>query len=184
MTDVVTINRSNYKFKTIGELGVKPKKIQYNTLLSAIPTDWKAKLIKGEETNLQGKKFQIQHLRIDLQKLWTKIIYQNLAYRKHIPTAENKWFQYYPFLETNNSSSVHSLPSVITSDLKLQSFQNSTTHHYFTCNSKMVLCAVTLDMSFVQCLNRKYRKVNKTMLLNSACIVPLCTNVNKWLAVK
>ena len=28
-------------------------------------------------------------------------------------------------------------------------------------NSKMVCCAVTLDTSFAQCLNREYRTVNK-----------------------
>ena len=45
--------------------------------------------------------------------------------------------------------------------------------------SKMVRCAVTLDTSFVQCLNREHRMVDKTTLLNSACIVPWRTNVNK-----
>ena len=44
--------------------------------------------------------------------------------------------------------------------------------------SKMVRCAVTLDTSFAQCWNRKYRMVNKTTLLNSVCIIPLRTNVN------
>ena len=45
-------------------------------------------------------------------------------------------------------------------------------------NSKMVRCAVTLNMSFAQCWNCEYRTVNKTTLLNSACIVPSRTNVN------
>ena len=46
-------------------------------------------------------------------------------------------------------------------------------------NSKMVGCAVNVDTSFAQCWNREYRTVNKTTLLNSACIVPSRTNVNK-----
>ena len=50
--------------------------------------------------------------------------------------------------------------------------------------SKMVRCAVTLNMSFAQCWNHRNRMVNKTTLLNSACIVPLRTNVSKQLAVK
>ena len=54
----------------------------------------------------------------------------------------------------------------------------------FRMYSKIVHCAVTLDMSFAQCWNREYRTVNKTTLLNSACIVPSHTNVNKQLAVK
>ena len=125
--DLATNNRSNYRFKTIGELEVELKKsiscLQYNALLSAIPTDWKTKLLKGEETNLQGKEFQIQHLRIDVKKLSNKTIYQSLAYSKCSPTAKNKWVEYYPFLETINWSNVYILPSIITSDLKLRSFQ-------------------------------------------------------------
>ena len=74
--DLVTNNRSNHRFKTIGELEVELKNsiscLQYNALISAIPTDWKTKLLKGEETNIQGKKFQIQHLRIDAKKLLNK----------------------------------------------------------------------------------------------------------------
>ena len=50
--------------------------------------------------------------------------------------------------------------------------------------SKMVGCAVNVDTSFAQCWNREYRTVNKTMLLNSACIVPSHTNVNKQLGVE
>ena len=55
---------------------------------------------------------------------------------------------------------------------------------FFIIDSKIVRCAVTLDTSFAQCRNREYRMVNKIMLLNSACIVPLCKNVNKQLMVK
>ena len=51
-------------------------------------------------------------------------------------------------------------------------------------DSKMVRCAVTLDTSFAQRQNREYKTVNKTMLLNSACIVPWHTNMNKQLKVK
>ena len=40
----------------------------------------------------------------------------------------------------------------------------------------MVRCAVTLDTSFAQCWNGEYRTVNKTTLLNSACIIPLRKN--------
>ena len=48
----------------------------------------------------------------------------------------------------------------------------------------MVRCAVTLDTSFVQCLNREYRTVNKITLLNAVHMVPSLTNVNKQLVVK
>ena len=51
-------------------------------------------------------------------------------------------------------------------------------------HSKMVGCAVNVDMSFAQCWNREYRTVNKTTLLNSVCIVPSHTNVNKQLPVE
>ena len=50
--------------------------------------------------------------------------------------------------------------------------------------SKMVGCTVNVDKSFAQCWNREYRMVNKTTLLDSACIIPSRTNVNKQLTVK
>ena len=50
---------------------------------------------------------------------------------------------------------------------------------YINDHAKMVRCTVTLDPCFPQCCNREYRTVNKIMLLIFACIVPLCTNVNK-----
>ena len=43
--------------------------------------------------------------------------------------------------------------------------------------SKMVHCAVTLDKSFAQCLNREYRTVNKIMLLNYKCLIYDVNNV-------
>ena len=49
---------------------------------------------------------------------------------------------------------------------------------YNISHSKMVGCAVIVDTSFAQCWNREYRTVNKTMLFNSACIIPSHTNVN------
>ena len=55
--------------------------------------------------------------------------------------------------------------------------------HYCIIYSKMVHCEVTLETSFVQCWNREYRMVNKTMLLNSACIIPLRTNVNLFVCL-
>ena len=54
----------------------------------------------------------------------------------------------------------------------------------FIIDSKMVDCTMNIDTSFVQCWNCEYRMVNKTTLLNSACIVLLHTNVNKQLAVE
>ena len=153
--DLVTNNRSNYRFKTIGELEVELKKsiscLQYNVLLSTILTDWKTKLLKDEETNLQGKEFQIQHLRIDVKRLSNNTIYQSLTYSKCSHTAENKWVEYYPFLETIDWSNVYILPSIITSDLRLRSFQYSIIHRYFTCNYNLHLWKIAAESLCLYC---------------------------------
>ena len=71
---------------------------------------------------------------MNIEKLKNKNIYESLTYSQAIPTAENKWVEYYPFLEKQDWSVVYSLPSKVTKDLKLQSLQYSIIHRYVGCN--------------------------------------------------
>ena len=87
-------------FKTIRQLEAEHScslsQLQLNSLLSAIPSSW---------------------------KLTNKQIYKTLSFSKAIPSAENKWVEYYPFLETINWSDIYSLCSLVTTNSKLRSLQ-------------------------------------------------------------
>ena len=52
------------------------------------------------EIELTGRNFDISHLKMNISKLKNKNIYESLTSSHTIPTAENKWVEYYPFLET------------------------------------------------------------------------------------
>ena len=67
---------------------------------------------------------------MNVSKLKNKNVYESLTSSHIIPTAENKWVEYYPFLETLDWSVVYSLPSKITKNLKLHSLQYSIIHRY------------------------------------------------------
>ena len=75
------------------------------------------------ETELACINFDISHLKMKISKLKNKNIYESLTYCHTIPTAENKWVEYDPFLENLDWSIVYSLPSKITKYLKLHSIQ-------------------------------------------------------------
>ena len=63
------------------------------------------------ETDLTGSNLDIGHLKMNISKLKNNNIYESLTFSHTIPTAENKWVEYYPFLENFDWSIVYSLPS-------------------------------------------------------------------------
>ena len=50
------------------------------------------------------------------------------------PPAQNKWVEYYPFMDKFNWSKIYLLPAKVTNNLKIQSLQFSIIHRYTVCN--------------------------------------------------
>jgi len=110
----------------------------YNSLISAIPKKWKIS-IKTVSEPLDPKTYDVQHLSVDLKKLNNKIIYESLTFHKGRPSAENKWIEYYPFLETISWKPIYNRTGIITKDIRLQSFQYSILHRFFPCNQNLFI---------------------------------------------
>ena len=71
--------------------------LHYNSLISAIPSNWKLKLKMENGPDPTLDHYDVTHLKINLSKLTNKKIYESITFMKCIPTAENKWVEYYPF---------------------------------------------------------------------------------------
>ena len=109
-----------------------------NSLLSAIPSSWK-KNLKDKTDFTTGPLYDLPGMRINIPKLTNKKSYETLTFSKAIPSAENKWVEYYPFLETINWSDIYSLCSLVTTNSKLRSLQYNIVHRVFCCNYNLYL---------------------------------------------
>ena len=55
------------------------------------------------------------------------------------PTSQNKWIEYYPFLEKQSWKQIYLLPSKIVKATNLKSLQYRILHRFFNCNYKLFL---------------------------------------------
>ena len=95
--DLLTDNRSIYRFKTLSALEVELKQsISYYNIKLSI------RLYRqiGKPNFLMVKKqtFKERHFKFIILEYMHKS-FQLRLYIKHIPTAENKWVKYCPYLE-------------------------------------------------------------------------------------
>ena len=97
------------------------------------------KFLKDRTDFITGPFHDLPGMRINIPKLTNKKIYKILTFSKAIPSAENKWVEYYPFLETMNWSDIYSLCSLVTTNSKLRSLQYNRVHRIFCCNYNVYL---------------------------------------------
>ena len=108
--------------------------LTFNALICAIPSNWKLKLKTENRLDKTPVCYDIGHLKINLNNLTNKKVYENITYSKSIPTAENKWVEYYPFLEKTDWSIIYKTPFRTTPDIRLHSLQFSILHRFIGCS--------------------------------------------------
>ena len=99
------------------------------------------KLPKSKSTNFlkPNKPQNFQNIE-SLMSLSTAKIYKNLISRNiSVPKSQNKWIEYYPFLEKANWKNIYLLPSQIVMDTYLITLQFKIVHRVFNCNYKLYL---------------------------------------------
>ena len=82
-------------------------------------------------------------MKININKLTNKKIYEHITFSDVTPSAENKWVEYYPFLDNINWSKIYSLCYTITTNSKLRSLQYSIVHRFFSCNYNLYLWKIS-----------------------------------------
>ena len=74
------------------------------------------------------------------KKITTAKVYQNLISKiRVIPNSQNKWIEFYPFLESAIWENIYLLPSKIVIDAYLITMQFKILHRVFSCNYKLFL---------------------------------------------
>ena len=107
---------------------VKSNFLQYYSLLSTIPQEWKAML--KQECSLPWT----EYISLSIEKLKCKIICNALLNYQHLPTptAEKRLLEYgFNFLERQK---IYSLPFRVTNEVKLSVFQYKIVHNILYSN--------------------------------------------------
>ena len=110
--------------------------MDYNSILASIPKKWKS-IIKHDDTDLnlsESNMFFIRKINKNILKVSNKEVYSSIVEHTKPPSSQNKWVEYYPFLELINWENIYCLPQKLTSDPRLISFQYSILHRFITCN--------------------------------------------------
>ena len=83
--------------------------LSYNSLVSSIPLKWKL-IIKNSISIIQNLDHcYVTKLAKSILKTNNKEIYSKLTYSNEIPTSQNKWVEYYPFLDVENWGNIYTL---------------------------------------------------------------------------
>ena len=107
---------------------IKSNFLQYYSLLSAIPQEWKTML--KQECSLPST----EYVSFSIEKLTCKIIYNTLLNYQHFlpPTAEKRLIEYgFNFLERQK---IYSLPFRVTNEVRLSVFQYKIVHNILYTN--------------------------------------------------
>ena len=110
---------------------VKCNFLQYYSLLSAIPQEWKTML--KQECSLPST----EYVTPSIEKLTCKIIYNTLLNHQHFPppTAEKRLIEYgFNFQERQK---IYSLPFRVTNEVKLSVFQYKIVHNILYTNKRL-----------------------------------------------
>ena len=97
-----------------------------NSLLSAIPKDWKSKIHSSTFNYEQTPKFSLKlnQKEVPIFKVTSRKVYWEIVNCKiKKPTALETWLDLFPFLEHENWGSVYTLVYKITTEPYLQTFQ-------------------------------------------------------------
>ena len=96
---------------------------------------------------------KIQNLCLkNVQKVTSQQVYCQLVKKLYrIPTSQNKWIEYYPFLEQLNWKNIYLLPTKIVKNTNLISLQYKILHRVFKCNYKLFLWGVKDSSACIEC---------------------------------
>ena len=143
----------------IEKIGKNIPMLKYNSIKTAIPRTWLSKLstkepnqtINGEILNNEPI-LKIKNLIKPLSKVNNKEIYKELVKKKvKSPTAEEKWIETYPFLESQDWRVYYESPFKITTEPYLQSFQYKVLNRILNCRQKLCLWKLIENEICVYC---------------------------------
>jgi hypothetical protein len=119
------------------------KQMQYNSLISAIPKDWKKMITNDNNINnyvvFKECKVNIKDCRKKVEETTTRDIYHEILLNKvERPTSENTWQENVGLnFDENAWANIYTRPYSLTRDSKLIAFQYKVTHRIVACKRKL-----------------------------------------------
>ena len=137
--------------------------LSYNSIISAIPKEWKQKIkeIGTRPENRSSDEIQINVDKlVPISNITSKKIYNELIrFRSKPPTSLKSWIELYPFLEKYNWNDTFVLPYKVIKETYMQSFQYKVLNRVINCNFNLFN------------LRLKYVCVCEIVFLNVLCIM-------------
>ena len=126
--------------------------MKYNQIISAIPREWKRLLQTPLLTNV-GSGNQIPYKCFsNIQTLKNSQIYKYFVTQKIItPVSQNKWVEYYPFLEHVDWKKIYVLCFKIVKDTYIQTMQFKILHRVYNCNYNLFTWGISQTQSCESC---------------------------------
>ena len=155
--------------------------MKYNQIISAIPREWKRLLQTPLLTNV-GSGNQIPYKCFsNIQTLKNSQIYKYFVTQKIItPVSQNKWVEYYPFLEHVDWKKIYVLCFKIVKDMYIQTMQFKILHRVYNCNYNLFTWGISQTQSCESC-----QGVDNLEHYFYYCqdVKSFWENVSEWLAV-
>ena len=138
------------------KLGSNLSQMSYNSLISAIPKDWKAK-IKEKPVILTDRltdeiRVKCNNILLSLEKITAKKMYNEIIQElAKPPTAIEAWIEIYPFLETHDWKYTFNLPNIVAKETYLQSFQYKIITRTLNCNNNLYKWGIKASPTCIYC---------------------------------
>jgi len=148
-TRITHIIDRNNKLLTLPDFNAKFKinipQWRYNSIISAIPQNWKSILKKEAYKNTDSQEIESNepYIRIGrtlktLSKITSKEIYNTKLEKKtKLPTAIETWVNIYPFLEKQDWNTIFKISFKVSIEPYLQSFQYKIINRILNCKDRL-----------------------------------------------
>ena len=149
VADILQCNGSFYsKLELETRFNIVIPHLKYNKIVSCIK-----QLLSSIKMTSSGTTICIQSQCLNnLSKISSQQIYcQYIKELYHTPTSQNKWIEYYPFLEQINWKLLYLLPGKIVKATNLLNLQYKILHRVFNCNYKLFLWKIADSPDCSEC---------------------------------
>ena len=140
VNDIINTEKNNFiEIEVLNQTkGCNIPYLAFYSLKSAIPKSWLSK-IKNEDI-IEFKPSLASNCLKNISVLRNSSIYKsNIVQIAQNPTSQNKWVEYYPYLESAPWKTIYRIPYRVVKDTYTQSVQYKILHRIFNCNYKLFL---------------------------------------------
>ena len=139
-------------------LDTKLTQLSYNSIISAIPKEWRQKIkeigTRPENRSSDEIQIKVDNELVPVSNITSKKIYNELIrFRSKPPTSLISWIELYPFLEKYNWNDTFVLPYKVIKETYMQSFQYKVLNRVINCNFNLFKWGIKNSPNCAYCEN-------------------------------